>query len=190
MAPSSACEAKRSEFANSGGSRQTELHVTDKKFDEILASNAAMLGRIAASYEAQPAAREDLLQEIALALWRALPQWRGEASVRSFVARVAHNRCVSHIVAQRRHRHDCVEEDALVDQQADPHRDAVSHQRYERLQRALRRLPLGQRQAVTLALEGFSHLEIAEALDIKPNTVDARISRARRTLANYLEEQA
>ncbi len=163
--------------------------MTNKEFDEILASNAAMLGRIAASYEAQPAAREDLLQDIALALWKALPQWRGDASVRSFVARIAHNRCVSHIVAQQRHRYDAIEEEAFVDHRADPHRDAVSQQRYERLQRALRRLPLGQRQAVTLALEGFSHAEIADALGISTNNADVRVSRARRSLTEYLEEQ-
>ncbi|MGH8225502.1 MAG: RNA polymerase sigma factor [Gammaproteobacteria bacterium] len=163
--------------------------MNDKKFDELLAEHAAMLGRIATSYESQPAAREDLLQDIALALWRALPQWRGEASLRSFVARIAHNRCVNHIVAQKRHRHDAVVEDALIDQRADPHRDVVNQQRYERLQRALRRLPLGQRQAVTLALEGFSHTEIAAALNIKVNNVDARVSRARRTLTEYLEER-
>ncbi len=158
-------------------------------FNEMLNAHGAMLSRIAASYESQAAAREDLLQDIALALWRAVPQWRGEASIRSFVARVAHNRCVSHIVAQKRHRHDPVVEDALVDHRADPHRDAVSHERYERLQNALRRLPLGQRQAVTLVLEGFSHSEIAAALEIGVNNVDARVSRARRKLAEYLEER-
>lgn len=149
-----------------------------------------MLGRIAASYEARPDAREDLLQDIALALWKALPKWRGEASVRSFVARIAHNRCVNHIVAQKRHRHDTILEDTVVDHRAGPHEDAVSHQRYERLQKALRRLPLGQRQAVSLMLEGFSHVEIAAALNIGVNAVDARVSRARRALAGYLKEQS
>ncbi|MGH8127139.1 MAG: RNA polymerase sigma factor [Gammaproteobacteria bacterium] len=160
----------------------------DDNFAELLAENAAMLGRIAASYEAQSAAREDLLQDIALALWRALPQWRGDASLRSFAARIAHNRGVNHIVAQKRHRHDAVVDEAVVDQSADPHREAVNYQRYERLQCALRRLPLGQRQAVILALEGFSHAEIAAALNINVNNVDARVSRARRTLTEYLEE--
>ena len=159
----------------------------ESAFTELLATHAAMLSRIAASYEAQPSAREDLMQDIALALWRALPNWRGEASVRSFVARVAHNRCVNHIVAQKRSRHDPLVGDALIDSGANPHLDAVAQRRHDRLQRALRRLPLGQRQAVTLALEGFTHAEIADALNINTNNVDARISRARRTLTKYLE---
>jgi RNA polymerase sigma-70 factor (ECF subfamily) len=162
---------------------------TKPAFETLLAEYAPMLGRIAASYEAQPAAREDLLQEIALALWQALPKWRGEASRRSFIARIAHNRCVSHVVTQSKHRHEAMNNEALMDETTSPEYGATRSERYERLQRALRRLPLGQRQAVTLALEGFTHGEIAETLDIKVNNADARISRARRTLVKQLGEQ-
>ena len=162
----------------------------EAEFNAVLEGHSGMLGRIAASYEMEMSAREDLLQDIAVALWRALPKWRGEGSLRGFVARIAHNRGVSHIMTERRHSHVEVFEEALVDQQADPQRDAAHHQRHERLLRALRRLSLGQRQVVTLVLEGFSHVEIADILNIKPNTVDARVSRARRTLADYLERQA
>lgn len=125
-----------------------------------------------------------------MAVWKALPKWRGEGSLRSFVARIAHNRCVNHSLKERRHNGSKIVEEALIDHGDDPHRDAERRQRYERLQRALHRLPLGQRQVVTLALEGFSHIEIGEALDLRPNTVDARISRARRTLVGYLGERA
>jgi len=162
----------------------------EAEFNAVLEAHSGMLGRIAASYEAEFSAREDLLQDIAVAVWRALPKWRSDGSLRSFVARIAHNRCVTHILNERRHNHAEAVEEVLVDHGADPQRDAVNRQRHERLQGALRRLPLGQRQVVTLALEGFSHVEIADTLDIKPNTVDVRISRARRTLADYLEEGA
>lgn len=45
------------------------------------------------------------------------------------------------------------------------------------------------RQAVTLALEGFSHQEIAIVLDIEANAVDARLSRARRRLRELLGDE-
>jgi RNA polymerase sigma-70 factor (ECF subfamily) len=41
---------------------------------------------------------------------------------------------------------------------------------------------------VTLALEGFSHAEIASALGVAVNTVDVRLSRARRALGEALGE--
>ena len=74
----------------------------DRSFDDVLRQHAGLLSRIAASYEADPALRDDLLQDMALALWRALPNWRGEAPLRAFVARVAHNRGATHVVGQMR----------------------------------------------------------------------------------------
>ncbi|MSV36373.1 MAG: hypothetical protein EXQ47_12375 [Bryobacterales bacterium] len=40
---------------------------------------------------------DDLLQEITLALWAALPRFRGESSERTWVYRVAHNTGISYI---------------------------------------------------------------------------------------------
>ncbi|HEX7340118.1 MAG TPA: RNA polymerase sigma factor [Rhodanobacteraceae bacterium] len=169
-----------------GTRRPQATRMTRSEFVAVLSDHAAMLGRIAATYEADPSAREDLLQEIALALWQALPRWRGEATLRSFIARVAHNRCVSHIVVQRRHRHEPMLEEVHADPTATAERAATQAERRQRLEAALRHIPLGQRQAVTLAFEGLSHGEIAAALDINVNTVDARLSRARRALTSLL----
>ena len=60
---------------------------TRPSFDEVLGEYGAMVRRIAAAHEANPAAREDLVQDILYALWRALPGWRGECGLRTFVAR-------------------------------------------------------------------------------------------------------
>lgn len=157
--------------------------------DEVLAEHGPLLARIAASVEAEPARRQDLLQEIALALWRALPGWRGEASLRSFVARIAQNRAVEH-VCRRAGRLGEPLEDVHVDTGADPLAQAETDERRHRLLDAIRALPIGRRQAVVLALEGFSQREIADALGVEENTVAQRLSRARRQLRDRLEETA
>jgi RNA polymerase sigma factor (sigma-70 family) len=160
--------------------------IFDESFDDILRAHAGLIGRIAASYEADPSRRDDLCQDIAYAIWQALSDFRGEAALRTFVARVAHNRCASHALAeQRRPRTDGLAED-LIDAAFDPSHHADLEQRRERLFAAVRHLPLGMRQAVSLALEGFSHGEIASALGIAVNSVDAQISRARRRLVELL----
>ncbi|MHB2018522.1 MAG: RNA polymerase sigma factor [Candidatus Xenobia bacterium] len=48
---------------------------------------------------------EDFVQEVFLELARALPGWRGEATLQTFVMRLARNKCVSHlrrVTAQKR----------------------------------------------------------------------------------------
>jgi RNA polymerase sigma-70 factor, ECF subfamily len=55
---------------------------------------------------------------------------------------------------------------------------------------AMRRLPLGQRQAVVMHhVLGLGIDEIAEALKVAPGTVKSRLSRARVTLAATLREE-
>lgn len=159
---------------------------TSERFAGLLDEHAGLLSRIAASYEADPSLRDDLLQEIALALWRALPAWRGDASVRTFVARVAHNRGATHAMGERRRPRVAELADDLPDPAAGPYRHAHVTQEHQRLQAAVRSLPLSLRQAVTLALEGFSHAEIADALGIQANAVGVRLNRARTALKQRL----
>ena len=54
-------------------------------FDTVLAAHGPALGRLASSYTRTTGEREDLLQEIALAIWTALPRFRGECSERTFL---------------------------------------------------------------------------------------------------------
>lgn len=153
--------------------------------DEVLRQHGPMLSRIAASYEFESARREDLLQEISLALWRALPRWRGEASLRTFAARIAHNRAVDHLARHCR-LNESVLDEHHPDPVADPQQHAEAGRRRDALLAAVRRLPLGQRQVVVLALEGFSQREIGQSLGLEENTVAQRLSRARKQLAEWL----
>mgnify|MGYP003342920785 CR=1 FL=1 len=72
----------------------------DQTFEALLAEHGAMLRRIASAYEADRERRRELEQDILLAVWRALPKHRGDAPLRHFIARVAHNRAVTQL-AQR-----------------------------------------------------------------------------------------
>jgi len=148
-----------------------------------------MLARIAGSYESEPARRDDLLQEISVAVWRALPSWRGDASLRTFIARVANNRAIDHLAREKRARGDELH-DVHEDPDANPLQHALAHQRRNDLLAAVRDLPLGQRQVVVLALEGFSQREIGDTLSLEENTVTQRLSRARRQLQSVLAGEA
>ncbi|HVS66142.1 MAG TPA: RNA polymerase sigma factor [Thermoanaerobaculia bacterium] len=157
----------------------------------MLEEHGAALRRAVASYERDPALQEDLYQDVCLALWRALARFRSEASLRTFVLRIAHNRGVSHVVRQV--RRGAVDEPMapgqeaeLVARQRGPEDEALGRERAERLRAALRTLPIGLRQAVTLRLEGLAHREIGEVLGISENAVAIRLSRARSRLEGAL----
>lgn len=167
------------------GSMDRTMSPPTTDIEAVLREHGPMLARIAGSYESEPARRDDLLQEISVAVWRALPSWRGDASLRTFAARVAHNRAIDHLAREKRARGDELHEDH-VDPDANPMQHALAHQRRKDLLAAVRDLPLGQRQVVVLALEGFSQREIGDTLALEENTVTQRLSRARRQLNAWL----
>ena len=57
-----------------------------------------------------------------------------------------------------------------------------------RLQEAVRRLPLIQRQVVVLALEDMDYAEIGAVLGISENNVGVRLNRARASLRKLMGE--
>ena len=144
------------------------------------------LKRVVASYLPPGSEREDLAQEVSLAVVRALPSHRGEASVRTYVLRIAHNVALRYVTRRRR-----AFTEPMPDQVADPgpcpEAIAARSQRQERLLSAVRRLPIAQRQVLTLALEELSHAEIAQTLGISDNAVATRLHRARERLRAELE---
>ena len=159
-------------------------------FENVLKDHGPALSRIVASYAGPTADREDLLQDVALALWRALPRFRGECTVRTFAFRIAHNRGLDHTY-RRRVREGARGPMPPQVHSSQPKPDAVlaGRQASERLLWALRKLPLGQRQVLTLVLEGLGHNEIAEVLGITENNVSVRLHRGRAALAGFLEEE-
>lgn len=75
---------------------------TDGTYERIAREHGAMIRRIAGSYEANAHLAEELVQDIHLALWRALPSFHGNASLRTFVARIATNRAITHVARAAR----------------------------------------------------------------------------------------
>src|SRR3954470_9246518 len=72
------------------------------RYEELLQQYFQPLRRLAWSYARDRAECEDLLQEIALALWTALPRFRGESSERTWLYRIAHNTGISYVISRNR----------------------------------------------------------------------------------------
>lgn len=159
----------------------------DDRCVRMLTEHGAAIQRLAGSYERDPARRQDLVQDVWLAVWQALPRFRDDCSERTFVYRIAHNRAVSHIEHWQRRRTDPLDDDApLAAAGPDPEHRMSQQQRRERLQAAVLGLPLGLRQVVVLTLEGLSNAEVAEVVGISDNNVAVRLTRARAELTRRL----
>jgi RNA polymerase sigma factor (sigma-70 family) len=157
------------------------------ELEQVQRDYGALLGRVAGSYAASPADRADLLQEIALALMSALPRFRGESSLRTYVLRVAHN-CGVRRIARRRQQGLPLDEAEHASEGRSPEEQLVARREVEQLTAAVRQLPLGLRQVLVLTLEGLPQHEIGEVLGLTENAVSVRLHRARVQLAARLGE--
>ncbi len=152
-------------------------------FERLLREFGPALERLAAAYEPEPNEREDLLQEIVFALWRALPSFRGDCSEKTFVYRIAQNRGITHRLRRQTQARRLVELDDTTEV-ADPATEVEAVDALDRAQllAAVQRLPSSHRDVLVLSLEGLSNGEIAEVLGMSAGNVGVRLWRARAAL--------
>ena len=121
---------------------------------------------------------EDVLQDVFLRAYSALRQDDRPVTLRAWLYRVAHNRCIDHL---RRPEPPLGE---LYEIQRRPLQDPPAEtERRERLRRLVddvQRLPEQQRSALLmLELEGLAYTELADALDVSVPAVKSLLVRAR-----------
>src|ERR1700675_3635573 len=95
------------------------------ELEEIVEIHAAMVRRIATVYERHPDRVDDLVQDVWLAVWQALPRLNNQATLKSYLARITQNICVTHIrralVRQAQPLSDTLADQALPPDEATAH---------------------------------------------------------------------
>lgn len=155
-------------------------------FERLLTEHAEHIEAVVRRYADDPMERDDLRQEIAIAIWRALPGFAGRASERTYVLRIAHNRASTFCLRRARNR-------ALFSTITGDHAGSTTvtgeHERLHLnglLRDAMSRLPGTQRDVLALAVAGHSPHEIAQATGRKAGAVRVALHRARATLRSWL----
>jgi RNA polymerase sigma factor (sigma-70 family) len=161
---------------------------SNEVLERVIREHGALLARVARGYADNAHDADDLMQEIWTALWRALPRFRGEASERTFVLRVAHNRGISFAIARRRFA-SLGEAAEISDPEPIAETRVIAAERRDRLFDAIRRLPDTQREAIMLQLEGLSQREIAQLQGTSESNAGVRLTRARKALRALLGEE-
>ena len=141
---------------------------------------------------------EDIAQEAFLRLHRALPKFRGDSRVSTWLYRTVtrlaidfmrRERLKRRLFFSRRDEDDLDPVELASDPRDNPERDLNAKQAMHRLRRALRSLSPRQRAIFTLRhYEGLPLREIAELLDLEEGTVKTHLHRAVTVLRSELTE--
>ena len=142
---------------------------------------AESLNRMMMSYEADRELREDLAQNVFLAILNSLDRVLAAQNQKAYIYRIAHNVATDHIARESRHRWQELDEN-IQDDWSTPEQLTELDQEKTKLILAVRALKLPLRQVVILLLEDMTPGEIAEILQISPGNVRIRINRAKQAL--------
>ncbi len=159
----------------------------DALFGEVTTKHSGLITRIALSYEADPGLRRDLIQDILLAVWQALDSYRGDSSLKTFIASIAQKRSISHVTRRAREPRQEVLPDHLVSAGLSPDEIAVQNDLKKHLVKSIQKLPIPQREAIVLCFEGFSYGEMGDVLGITTNAAMLRCQRAKATLKAMMD---
>lgn len=164
------------------------MHDQTRIFGNWMEGHLGILHRISRAF-GESADQHDLLQELMLAVWKAVPSFRGGSAPSTFIHRVALNRALtwrnSENGRKRRASDADAEWHAVVNQPADPAEAAL----LDRLYGAIRQLKPIDRSLILLALEGVSHSEIGRIHDFTETNVAVRLNRARSQISALVQEQ-
>jgi RNA polymerase sigma-70 factor, ECF subfamily len=150
-----------------------------------------------------PADASDITQEVFIKVFRSIRGFHGDASLRTWLYRIALHEASNQRRWWSRHKRQEITMDStlesdeegdslclsatLADQGDSPYERAVQAESREHLEAALRQLPEAYRTVVVLReIEGFAYEEIAEILDVQLGTVKSRLTRGRSALRSLL----
>ena len=150
----------------------------DAAFEEMARQYGARIYDLHCWLTGDPTLAEDLTQETFMALWRGISEFRAEASLRTWVHRIARNVALQHL------RRPGVKTVPLADAadyaaKEDTPELAARAMLREIVRAAIAELPQEQREAVVLnKLSGLSHREVARVLEKPIGTVKWHIAQA------------
>lgn len=157
-------------------------------FDRWMADHPGILHRVANAF-ADGADRSDLLQELMLAVWKAVPAFKGGSKASTFIYRVAHNAALTwkrgHS-AYRRHV-DRFEALHVPDEPASARVDACDREVLALLYAEIRQLPPLDRSLLLLHFDEVPYAEIADVLGLTETNVGARLTRTKQRLVATLQ---
>lgn len=159
-----------------------------KAFEELIRKYQDRVYNLCRYMVRDPQDAQDAAQDVFLKAYRGIREFRPEASLYTWLYRIAVNTCLDY---KRKARRDALKNEPLPEDlpSTDPFPAELyeSRENTEAIQAALQKLPQKLRAPIVLReIDGLSYEEIAEVLHASVGTVKSRISRGREELRRIL----
>ena len=161
-------------------------------FEELVKRHQELVFSLSFKLTGNQELANDVAQEAFIRAWKAIGKFRGDSTFGTWIYRITVNTAWTLRKKAKKHYSLNIEdtqEPVVVDEKKDPELVAINSDLSLVLRKALNQIPLEQRIIVELKnIEGRSHKEIADYLDISVTAAKVRLHRAHQKLRNILEE--
>ena len=161
-------------------------------FEQLVIRHQELVFSLAYKLTGNREMANDVAQESFIRAWKAIEKFRGDSTFSTWIYRITVNTAWTLRKKAKKHNTlniDDTYEPIVIDEKQDPELIAINSDLSSVLVSALGKLPLEQRIIVELKnIEGRSHKEIADYLDISVTAAKVRLHRAHQKLRLILEE--
>lgn len=163
----------------------------ESQYIEMLEANQGKILRICHAYAEHQAAAQDLFQEVAVQLWQAMDNFRGEAQLGTWVYRVALNVCLRASLKlnrkpQEKQHLEGLRFEPIGNSTTSSMEQAEAH---KLLHQCIGQLNPTDRSIMVLFLEGLPYREIGEVTGLTENHIAVKIKRIKTKLYACLNEK-
>lgn len=155
-------------------------------FRRMLTQHKGLLFKVIRSFVTEPSDQDDLLQEISIQLWRALPTYRGDAKVTTWMYKVALFAAIAWNKKEQKQSDIRVLEEQLCEHSMQ--NEEQEQGELEHLFSLIRQLNDIDRSITLLMLDGYSYEDIAQVLGINTSNVGVKINRIKKKLVSLSQE--
>lgn len=145
-------------------------------FQALIEQHRGILYKVARAYCPLEEERQDLIQEMMIQIWQALPRYNAQYKNSTWIYRIALNVAISHYrkTTTQQRRQQALDGKALQGAEAD---SSEKEQQFRLLEQFISELKELDRALMVLYLEDRSHAEIAEILGISISNVATKVGR-------------
>src|ERR1700744_1024013 len=150
-------------------------------FDDIYKTYWNKVFRICMGYVNDHDWAKDIAQETFVTIWKALPKFRGEAAIGTWIFRIGSNHCLRQI--ERQNRMPRSEMPEQIAEYIEPDREP----QVQFLYKCIAELPETDRIIISLELEDVKQAEIASIVGLTETNVRVKVHRIKERLAKKFE---
>ena len=160
-----------------------------QRFTDWIREHGAILHHVVNGFAAG-ADRHDLMQEVLLAVWKAVPAFRGQAKPTTYLYRVCHNAALLWIRTEKNYRRRVERFGAEPVVGSDVNADTLADERLGKVYAAIHQLKPVDRSLMLLSLDGLSYREMADVLGLSESNIGVKLNRIKTQLTQTLKGDA